>query len=85
MFRMKRPYSKNDEEDKRRLIDIDNIYLFRESGVPFEPTITLETHHVSWFEFNKIEYENEVYDCRNLNDVLQAIESIEKKMEKNKQ
>lgn len=83
LFRLKEPYSDGDTKNRRKLINIDDICLFRESGTPFVPTIILETRHVGWFEFNKIEYENEVYDCRELSNVLDALKSIEKKMEKN--
>ena len=84
LFRLKEPYSDGDNKNRRKLINIDDICLFRESGTSFVPTITLETRHIGWFEFNKIEYENEVYDCRDLSNVLDALKSIEKKIERNK-
>ena len=85
LFWLKEPYSDDDVKKRKKLINIDDICLFTESGTPFVPTITLETRHVSFFAFNKIEHENEVYDCRDLSNVLDALKSIEKKMEKNKQ
>lgn len=85
LFRREKSYPSHDERELKKLVDIDKIFAFRESGVPSEPTITLEAHNVFTFEFNKIEYENEVYDCRDLNDVLHALKSIEKKMERDKQ
>lgn len=85
LFRIEKSYSVHDERELKKLVDIDKIFSFRESGNSIEPTITLEAHNVFTFEFNKIEYENEVYDCYNLNDVLHTLKSIEKKMERDKQ
>lgn len=85
LFRIEKSYPVHDERELKKLVDIDKIFAFRESGTSIERTITLETHNGFMFKFNKIEYENKVYDCYNLNDVLHALKSIEKKMEKDKQ
>ena len=84
LFRIEKSYQVHNERNLRRLVDIEKIFLFRESGTSFKSTVTLETHNGYMFEFNKIEYENKVYDCRDLNDVLHALKSIEKEMERNK-
>ena len=85
LFRIEKSYPVHDERELKKLVDIDKIFAFRESGTSIARTITLETHNGFMFEFNKIEYENKVYDCYNLNDVLHALKSIEKKMERDKQ
>lgn len=77
LFRIEKSYPVHDERELKRLVDIDKIFSFRESGTCIEPTITLEAHNCFTFEFNKIEYENKVYDCYNLDDVLHILELIE--------
>ncbi len=78
LFKRELPYPIEDKRNLKRLVDIDEIFLFRESGTFIEPTITLETHNGYMFEFNKIEYENEVFDCCDLDNVLYALDCIKK-------
>ena len=76
-FEMQKPYPVHDERELKKLVDIDKIFAFRESGTTIRPTMTLEAHNCFTFEFNKIEYENKVYDCYNSDDVLHILELIE--------
>lgn len=78
LFKREVSYPIEDKRSLKRLVDIDKIFLFRESGTSIDPTITLETYNGYMFEFNKIEYENEVYDCCALDDVLYALGCIER-------
>mgnify|MGYP000420103035 CR=1 FL=1 len=76
LFKREVSYPIEDKRSLKRLVDIDKIFLFRESGTLIDPTITLVMYNGYMFEFNKIEYENEVYDCYDSDDALYALACI---------
>lgn len=47
LFRIEKSYPVYDERELKKLVDIDKIFAFRESGTSIERTITLETHTMS--------------------------------------
>ena len=61
LFKREVSYPIEDKRSLKRLVDIDKIFLFRESGTLIDPTITLVMYNGYMFEFNKIEINNENY------------------------